>query len=440
MSLHSIAGILDSPEVLLGELIRFNTTNPPGDEAECIEYLYGILNEAGIEAEMYGKSPNRQNLVARLKGEGTSSPLLMYGHADVVTTENQVWKNPPFEGVVKDGCIWGRGALDMKGAVTMMVTALLRAKINNIKLPGDVILCILSDEEDGGTYGAKYMVEEHPKLFEGVRYAIGEIGGFTMYINNKKFYPIMTAEKQRCCLKATIKGPGGHGSMPTRGGAMAKLAAILETLDKRKLPVHVTPPVRQMIETLASHMSFPASAILRQLLNPSMTDSILKVLGKGGHFFDPILHNTVNATIVRGGNKINVIPCEITLEFDGRILPGYKVEDILGEIKDTLGSEVEIEVTAYDKGPSGMDMGLFDTLSQILKEGDVDGIPVPFVVSGVTDARFFSQLGIQTYGFTPMILPKDMDFAKLLHGADERIPIEALRFGTDAINKLLSRF
>jgi acetylornithine deacetylase/succinyl-diaminopimelate desuccinylase-like protein len=201
--------------------------------------------------------------------------------------------------------------------------------------------------------------------------------------------------------------------------------------------VHVTPPVKMMIVELAKHLSFPAGMLLEGLTKPAVCDTILKLLGDKGKFFDPILHNTVNATIVKGGNKINVIPSKITLELDGRILPGYKIDDMVSELKSLIGNLGEIEVTSFDPGPSSVDLGMFNTLAEILKEADDDGIPIPFVVSGVTDARFFAKLGIQTYGFTPMLLPKDMDFSKLIHSADERIPVDAVEFGVNAIFKLL---
>ncbi len=189
-----------NPLKLLQDLIRFDTTNPPGNEDECIRYLYKLLTDAGIETKILGKNAQRTNLIARLKGAGSAPPFLMYGHIDVVTTECQKWRCSPFSGTIADGCIYGRGALDMKGAVAMMVSALIKMKASKLKPLGDIILCIVGDEEVDGTYGAKYIVEEYGDLFNNVKYAIGEIGGFTMYISGKKFYPIMVAEKQRCCL------------------------------------------------------------------------------------------------------------------------------------------------------------------------------------------------------------------------------------------------
>jgi len=428
------------PIEILQSLIRFDTTNPPGNEGELIAWVKSLLSQAGIESQTYQKFPNRPNLIARLKGEGNAPPLLLQGHADVVTTKNQNWEHPPFSGEIIDGYVWGRGALDMKGAVAMMISAFLRAKINNVKLPGDVILTILADEENGGIAGASFLVDEHPELFKNVRYALGEFGGFTMNTAGKRFYPIMVAEKQICWMKLTFRGAGGHGSMVHRGGAMSKLGKALSTLDKSNLPTHITSPAKLMFESMASALPFPQGQIIRLLLKPSLTDSILKVLGKNAALFIPLLHNTVNPTIVKGGEKVNVIPSEITLELDGRLLPGYSSDDMIAELRELLGNDFEIEIIASDQGPSEPDMGLFPTLGNIIKEADPTGHPIPFFLSAVTDARFFSKLGIQTYGFTPMQLPEDFDFSSLIHAANERIPVDAVDFGTDAIYKALQRF
>ncbi|WP_372999839.1 M20/M25/M40 family metallo-hydrolase [Lutispora sp.] len=427
-------------EELLQRLIRFDTTNPPGNEGKCIMFIHQLLEEAGIESMILGEKEDRLNLFARLRGKGTKPPFLMYGHVDVVTTAHQSWDYSPFEGMIEEGCIWGRGALDMKGAVAMMIWAMVHMKHEGIVPSGDIVLCLVCDEEDAGLYGAKYVVEGYRELFKDIRYAIGEIGGFTMHINGKRFYPIMVAEKQRCGIRAVIKGQGGHGSMPAKAGAMAKLGRILTKLDKSRLPVHITPPGKMMFEALASNLSFPTSKIIKSLLNPRFTDRVLDIMGDKGRVFDPLLHNTVNATIVRGGEKINVIPGEVVLDFDGRILPGFSSESILIELENILGKDADLELLFYDKGPDKVDMTMFEDLGAILKEGDNDAIPIPFVVSGVTDARFFSRLGIQTYGFTPMMLPDDIDFSKLIHNANERIPVEALYFGSESIFKLISRY
>ena len=437
---NNLSSIYQRPAELLQRLIQFDTTNPPGNEAECITFINGLLTEAGIETTILGQTPERPNLIAKLPGQGSASPLLLYGHVDVVTTENQQWQHPPFEGKVVDGFVWGRGALDMKGGVAMMLAAFLRAKYEDLKLPGDVILAIVSDEEAGGDYGSKYLVENHPGMFDGIRYAIGEFGGFTFYVGKQRFYPVMIAEKQICWLKATVRGPGGHGSLPVHDGAMAELSRLLQRLDRRRFPVHVTPVARLMIKTIASAIGGLKGLILGQLTNPLLTDRVVNILGESGRIFDSILHNTVSPTILHGSNKINVIPSEVMVELDGRLLPGYHPDDMIAELNRIVGDNIEIEVVRHDPGPAEPDMGLFDLLAGILRQADSGSIPLPFLLSGVTDARFFSQLGIQTYGFLPMTLPEDFNFSQTIHAADERIPVESVSFGANAIYELLQRF
>ncbi|MGP8153983.1 MAG: M20/M25/M40 family metallo-hydrolase [Smithella sp.] len=429
-----------NPVELLQKLVRFDTTNPPGNEYECVTFINNLLTHAGIETKVLAKSPERPNLIARLPGQGNTAPLLLYGHVDVVTTENQRWQYPPFEGKQVDGYVWGRGTLDMKGGIAMMVTAFLRAKKENMKPPGDIILTIVTDEENGGDFGARFLVEEHPEEFAGIRYALGEFGGFTLTMSNRRFYPIQVAEKQKCWFRVTLRGPGGHGSIPVGGGAMAKLAHFLYRLDTHSLPVHITPPARSMLSAITSALGGVSGLVGAQLLNPMLTDSVLKLLGERGRLFAPLLHNTVSPTILHGSNMINVIPSEVTVELDGRLLPGFVPDDLFNELRPIVGDEVEFEVMRYDPGPSEPDMGLFDTLAVIIKEADPGGIPCPLLLSAVTDGRFFSRLGIQTYGFLPMPLPKDFNFTQTIHAIDERIPIDAVEFGTNAIYKVLQRF
>jgi acetylornithine deacetylase/succinyl-diaminopimelate desuccinylase-like protein len=431
---------IPSPVELLQRLIQFDTTNPPGNESECIAYIDTLLNKIGLETTRLAKDPNRPNLISRLKGIGSAPPLLLYGHVDVVTTANQQWTRPPVEGKLVDGYIWGRGALDMKSGIAMMLSAVTRAKTENLIPAGDIVLAILCDEEAGGDYGAKYLVENHSDQFSGIQYALGEFGSFTNHIGPKRFYPIQIAEKQICWIKATVRGPAGHGARPMRGGAMSRLANLLQLLDKHRLPVHITPVARQIIKIMESNVAFPKSLILHQLLNPVLTDTILNLLGNIGESLDPLLHNTVNATIVRGGDKINVIPGEVSVELDGRLLPGFSPEDMIKEVRQIIGDEVELEIVRYEPGPAEPDMGLFGELAGILQDADPGAIPMPLLLPAVSDARIFSRLGIQTYGFTPMKLPPDFNFLKTIHAADERIPVDAVAFGADAIYELLNRY
>jgi acetylornithine deacetylase/succinyl-diaminopimelate desuccinylase-like protein len=424
---------------LLQQLIRFDTTNPPGNEAACIEFVRAQLDEAGCETTIYAKDPARPNLVSRLSG-GSAPPLLLQGHVDVVTTAGQAWTHPPFEARLEDGFIWGRGALDMKAGVAMLMHAFLRARRENAALPGDLVLVVLSDEEAGGDLGARYLVEEQPELFAGMRYAIGEFGGSSLELGGKRFYPIQVAETQICWLKATVRGPGGHGVMVNRGGTVARLGKLLSDLDRKRMPVHVTPVVREFVERLAAALPRKEATVLRMLLKPRLTDTALRLLGERGTTMEPMFRNTVNATIVRGGDKINVVPSSIELELDGRALPGFTPDELIGEVQALVGRDVELELVRHDPGPAEPDLGLFDTLAGVLRELDPEGIPVPLLQIGVTDGRFFSRAGVQTYGFLPMRLPPDFQFARLIHAADERIPVDALEFGAEAVWRAVQRF
>jgi acetylornithine deacetylase/succinyl-diaminopimelate desuccinylase-like protein len=431
--------IQDRPVELLQRLLRFDTSNPPGNERECIYWIKGLLEELGCEVAIVARDAERPNLIARLAGRGESAPLLLQGHLDVVAAPGS-WRHEPFAGELADGYVWGRGALDMKGGVAMMLAAFMRAKAAGARPAGEVILCLMSDEEAGSDLGAEFLVREHPELFAGVRYSIGEFGGFTMQLAGRRFYPIMVAEKQVCWTRATMRGPAGHGSLPIRGGAMGKLGQLLGRLDSRRLPVHVTPVVRSMVDAIAAEVPAALGLPLRGLLQPRMTDRLLDVFGERARMFDSLLHNTASATLVSGGEKINVIPAEVSLELDCRLLPGFAPEDIFAELRALTGVEIEFEVVRYDPVSAEPDLGLFATLADALRELDPSARPVPLLLPAVTDGRFFSRLGIQTYGYLPMQLPEDMAFMELIHAPDERLPAESLEFGTQAIGRVLERF
>lgn len=432
--------IYQRPVELLQHLLRFDTTNPPGNEEACIIYIDNLLRSVGIGTLLLENTPGRPNLIARLKGTGSAPPLMIYGHVDVVPTDGQDWTHPPFGGDLIDGYVWGRGTLDMKGGVAMMLSAFMRAHIEGTTLPGDVVLCVVSDEEAGGNAGARFLAAEHADLFAGIRYALGEFGGFSFYVDGKRFYPIQVTEKGICWMKATVRGPAGHGSLPMPGGTMARLADALGKLSSQRLPVHITPPVQQMFETLAAHVSAPMSDALTKLIDPQHTDAVLDELGMSGRMFNALLHNTASPNVIYGSSKINVIPGSASIEIDCRLLPGQTPDDAIREIGALIGTDIEIEVVRADIPPATIDMGLFDTLAGILHEADPDSMAVPLVMFGGTDGRFFAQIGIQTYGFLPMKMPEEFNFLGAIHAADERIPATAVEFGTEAVFQALQRF
>jgi acetylornithine deacetylase/succinyl-diaminopimelate desuccinylase-like protein len=424
---------------ILQRLIQFDTSNPPGNEGECIAWIRELLEDLGCEVRIIAEHEGRPNLIARVSGRGVAPPLLLQGHVDVVAAHGQ-WRHPPFAGELHDGYVWGRGALDMKGGVAMMLAAFMRLKASGVAPPGDVILCVLADEEGGSDHGADFLVREHPELFDGVRYSIGEFGGFTMQLAGRRFYPIMVAEKQVCWTRATLRGAAGHGSLPIRDGAMGKLGRLLSRLNGRRLPVHVTPVAQSMVEAIADAVPAALGLPLRGLLKPHLTDGLLDVFGRRAKVFDPLLHNTASATVVHGGEKVNVIPGAVSVEIDCRLLPGFGPEDVFAELRALTGVEMELEVIRHDPVASAPDLALFDTLAGILRELDPLARPIPLLLPAVTDGRFFSRLGIQTYGFLPMQLPEDMAFMELIHAENERLPVAAVEFGTQAIGRALERF
>ncbi len=424
---------------LLATLIRFPTENPPGNEAEAVRFAAGLLQEAGIEPKILAKDPARPNLVARFPGRGQAPPLLVYGHLDVVPARGQRWSRDPFAGEVAEGFVWGRGALDMKGPVAIYLASLLAAHASG-ELAGDVVLALVADEEAGGDYGARFLVEAHPELFAGIRHALGEFGAFTLHVAGKRFYPVMMAEKQIAWLRLVFRGPAGHGSLWTGGGAMADLGAALVALDRRPPPVHVTPVVQRMFEGLAEGLAGAKGALLKLALRPRLTHAVLTRLGEAGRVFLPLFSNTAAPTVVRGGEKINVVPEEAALELDGRLLPGFGPEDLIEELKARIPVPFEAEVVRHDPGPREVDWALFPLLAQVLEEADPGSKAIPLLLSGVTDGRHFARLGIQTYGFTPMKLPEGFAFNRLIHAADERIPVEALRFGVKTMRAFFRRY
>jgi acetylornithine deacetylase/succinyl-diaminopimelate desuccinylase-like protein len=424
---------------LARDLVQLDTTNPPGQEHIAVELIERVLDEAGIQSARYENARGRPNLVARLKGRGEAPPFLLQGHVDVVTTVNQEWQHKPFGGEIVDGYLWGRGALDMKGGVAMMVSALLQAHARG-GAPGDLVLAALADEEAGGNQGAKWLVEKHQELFSGIKHAIGESGGVVQHLGGRRFYPIMVSEKRGCQVLATLRGPGGHGSIPARGGAMARLGALLTKLDTARLPVHITPPVKLLIEGMRDALDEPWKGRIASLLDPALTDATLTDLGPMGRNLDAALHNTVNATIISGGLKINVIPSEVQVQLDGRLLPGFDPEDMLRELRGVLGPDPDLEVQLVGPAQPEIDLSQLDLFASVLREADPGCVPLPYLVTGGTDARHFAKLGIRTYGFLPLNNPADFNGATTIHASDERVPVSALEFGARCVFEAVMRY
>lgn len=427
------------PVELLRRLLRYDTSNPPGGEQECARFVQSLCAAAGLETRMIEREPGRTNLLVRLSGSGNAPPLLMQGHLDVVPANPDEWAVHPFAGELRDGFVWGRGALDMKGGIAMMLAALLRLAHEQRVPAGDILLACLADEEEGGGAGASFLVEEHAELFDGVRYALGEFGAFSLAVGGRRFYPIQVSERQLCCMRATVRAPGGHGSL-SGGGVTDRLATLLERIEAAKLPVHVTEPARVMLAQMGGKLGWPARVLFAALRHPGLAPHALRLTGGSLAWAEPVLRNTASANIVRAGEKINVRPSEAVVEIDGRLLPGFRPKDLLTELSAELGDDVELEVTRHDAGPAEMDLSLLPLLSDVLVEHDPEALPVPMLMPGSSDARYLARLGIQTYGYLPMRLPADFDFSALIHARDERVPADAIRFGTDCLHRVLLRY
>ncbi|HVV89153.1 MAG TPA: M20/M25/M40 family metallo-hydrolase [Solirubrobacterales bacterium] len=430
-----------APGELARELIRFDTASPGGRERDLIAWLAPRLEAAGLDVRILARDPERPNIVARLGGRGAAAPLLLHGHIDVVPVTGQQWSVNPFAGTVEDGVLWGRGALDMKGGVAMLVTAVLRAAAGPPP-PGDLILCVLSDEERGGALGAGFLVEEHPDLFAGVRHAIGEFGGFSFPVLGRRVYPIQVAEKQRAVVRLVAEGDAGHGALGGRGSAVTALAQSTRRIGRRGLPVHVTPVAAKMLDGMADAVGSPFGGVVRALARESIGGAALRTLGDRTAAIAPMLRNTATVTHLAAGDRdaINVVPAMAEANLDCRVLPGYGPDDLLAELRPLLARGVRAEVELFERGDPDVDWSLYPLLARLLGESDPGGHPVPMLLAGVTDGRHFARLGIQHHGFLPMQLPPELGFQSLLHAADERVPVAALDFGTGILARLLESY
>ncbi len=426
--IHELPSVVE----LTQHLIRFDTSNPPGQERECALWIKSLLDEHQIDSQLFAPPgmPERCSLVARLPGRGDAPPLLLQGHIDVVSVHGQRWKLNPFGGEIEDDCVWGRGAVDMKGGVAMMLHTLLRARYAEVPPPGDIILAALADEELGGRNGAGFLVQQHPHLFDGVEHAFGEIGGFTVYMRGKRFYPIMVAEKHICRIRVSFLGEGGHGSQIHRNTAMGRAARALRRMERRHPPFKIVDATRAMLEGMIEELSRTEAMALRMAMNPRTTGVALGMMGSEvGNMLEPMLRDTINPTIIEGGVQQNAVPSEVQILLDCRLLPGSNQSDIVREVLALVGENAEIQVERYEDGPGTVDMSLMPYLSNLLESADPGSKAIPFMVAGGTDAKWFHKLGIDTYGFTPMLLTDDINFMSLFHGPNERVPIDALNFG-----------
>ncbi|MEU4983652.1 M20/M25/M40 family metallo-hydrolase [Streptomyces sp. NPDC021969] len=420
---------------LCRELIRIDTSNygdhsGPG-ERKAAEYVAEKLAEVGLEPKIFESHPGRASTVARIEGEDPSRPaLLIHGHTDVVPANADDWTHHPFSGEVADGCVWGRGAVDMKD-MDAMTLAVVRDRLRSgRKPPRDIVLAFLADEEAGGTYGARHLVDHHPDLFEGVTEAISEVGGFSFTVNEqRRLYLIQTAEKGIHWMKLTVAGTAGHGSMIHRDNAITELSEAVARLGRHKFPVRVTKTTRAFLDELGDALGTD--------LDPENMEGTLAKLGGIAKLIGATLSNTANPTQLGAGYKVNVIPGEATAHIDGRYLPGYE-EEFLADVDRILGPHVRREDVHANKAvETTFDGALVDAMQSALVAEDPAAKAVPYMLSGGTDAKSFDELGIRGFGFAPLKLPPELDFAGMFHGVDERVPVEGLQFGVRVLDRFI---
>ncbi|MEV5319879.1 M20/M25/M40 family metallo-hydrolase [Streptomyces sp. NPDC052687] len=430
-------GVTGEDEVvdLCSELIRIDTSNygdhsGPG-ERKAAEYVAEKLAEVGLEPKIFESHSGRASTVARIEGADPTRPaLLIHGHLDVVPANADDWTHHPFSGEVADGCVWGRGAVDMKD-MDAMTLAVVRDRLRTgRKPPRDIVLAFLADEEAGGTYGARHLVDHHPDLFEGVTEAIGEVGGFSFTVNEKlRLYLVETAEKGMHWMRLTVEGTAGHGSMTNNDNAITELCDAVARLGRHTWPVRVTKTVRSFLDEL--------SDALGTELDPENMDETLAKLGGIAKMIGTTLRNSAAPTMLGAGYKVNVIPGQATAHVDGRFLPGYE-EEFLADLDRILGPRVKREDVHADKAlETDFDGRLVDAMQSSLAAEDPIARAVPYMLSGGTDAKSFDDLGIRCFGFAPLQLPPELDFAGMFHGVDERVPVDGLKFGVRVLDRFI---
>ena len=417
---------------LLIDLIRINTSNPTHVERPAAEWVAGKLDEVGIPSQIIEAAPGRASTIARIEGTDSSrAPLLIHGHLDVVPADPAEWSVDPFAGEVVDGYVWGRGAVDMKDMDAMTLALVREWARTGRKPPRDIVLAFVSDEEAGGRIGAHYLVDHHADLFADCTEAISEVGGYSISLDeHARAYLIQTAEKGIEWLRLKAVGAPGHGSMLHDDNAVTRLAEAVSRVGRHQWPVVVTDTVRATIDGLSDALGID--------LDADDVDKWLPLLGPAARMIGATVRNTTNPTMLEAGYKANVIPGSAEATVDARFLPGQQ-DDMLATIDELLGDGITRETIVSDIAvETSFDGALVDAMVAALRAEDPTAVPLPYLMSGGTDAKSFSLLGMRCFGFSPLLLPADLNFAALFHGIDERVPVEGLKFGVRVLDRFLS--
>ena len=416
------------------DLIRIPSVNfgeGKGDEKAVAEYIVSSLAEVGIESKIYESAPNRCNVIAKIEGSDTTRPgLVVHGHIDVVPANAADWSVDPFGAEIKDGMIWGRGAVDMKNVDAMLLAIVRRWARIGYKPPRNIVLAFFADEEAGSTFGSRYMTAHHPEVFAGCTEAISEVGGFSVTVGDgKRLYFVEAAQKGIHWMKLTADGRAGHGSMMNDENALTALSEAVTKIGKYQWPQRYTKTVKLLFQKIAEATGKP--------YNESDLRPLLKEIGPTARMIGATLQNTANPTMLEAGYKANVIPGSASATVDGRFIPGFE-DELNSTIKSLIGENVTVETITRDKALEVPFEGdLVEAMCNALIKEDSVAIPVPYVMSGGTDNKALADLGIIGYGFSPLKLDADFNFMAMFHGVDERVPVEGLTFGARVLKDFL---
>ncbi|MER7818805.1 M20/M25/M40 family metallo-hydrolase [Streptomyces sp. NPDC096153] len=419
---------------ICSQLIQIDTTNHgdnlgPG-ERRAAEYVAELLNAAGVEATLLEISPRRTNVVARVQGNNQSvPPLLIHGHLDTVPADAAGWTKNPLSGEIHEGFVWGRGAIDMKGSCASII-ALVRAWARKGQKPArDIVLAFTADEESTGEYGAYFLAQRHREFFDGCREAISESGGFSMKCKGKTVYPVAIGERGIAWLRLKADGVAGHGSRPSPRNAVAEICHALSRISAHRWPLDMTGIAHTVL--LELQKAFGSTIDLERLEEEAVR------LGPAVNLLSSAARNSANTTMLKAGDKVNVIPSSAEAHVDGRFLPGQKMQ-FFATLRELLGEHVDYDVVNLEESASAdLASPTFAAMCDALRSEDPDGHPVPYVMSGGTDAKAFANIGIQSFGFSPLQLPSSLNYWALFHGVDERIPVDGLAFGVRVLDKFL---
>ncbi|MBM7774598.1 acetylornithine deacetylase/succinyl-diaminopimelate desuccinylase-like protein [Actinokineospora baliensis] len=433
--------MIEPVERLCARMIRFDTTNrghgQGRGERDLAELVADLLTDAGLKPVLLERAARRTNVVARVSGQRPDLPaLLVQMHLDVVPADPDEWSVDPFGGEIRDGFVWGRGAVDMKDMCASVLTVLARWAEQGRAPLRDIVFAFVADEEDTGCYGAHWLVKDHPELFEGCVAAIGESGGYTVPVRRADgtlahLYPVGTAERGTAHLLLTATGKAGHGSRRNDDNAVVKLVDALHRLSAHQWPVVLTPAVRAFIEQTAATLDVP--------VDWDDVDGTIARFGPAVKLVENTVRNSTRPTVLSAGYKVNVVPGVAQAQVDTRVLPGTE-EWMLSDIDNLLGPGIRREFIANQPPvQSAIDSPWFDAMADAIRANDPSAVVVPYCMGGGTDAKAFSKLGIECYGFAPLMLPEGFDYRSMAHGVDERVPVEGLRFGVEVLDGFLSR-